>query len=281
MNDKQRNQAFNRAWAELLKQRASLITESREHLFALLSSALDDIMRVLVGQPTDYQQWYLPQIQQQIQAVLTGLEQQASPYLQTQLNTASVLGGSMLEQALKPAGIQIVGLAPLIDTTLLQNLKRFHIGRIKDITGIQERDIELALTKVVLGQYSPYDAMKDVEGIMNAPKSRIKKIVQTSIPSVFSNSSFQRLVQMSEYMTGLRKQWNKSGKREPREEHVKAHRQHVPVQEPFQIGQFKMMHPHDPTAPASEVIHCGCYLKPYFTHWEVKAPLRKLNQAVS
>lgn len=281
MNDQQRRQAFNRAWNALLKQRASNITESTEHLSKLLSAALDDIVLLLMGQPTDYQRWYLPQIQQQIEAVLTGLEQQASPYLHSQLNAASAAGGSMLDNALKPAGIQVVGLAPFMDTTLLENIKRFHVGRIKDITRTLASNIELTLTKVVLGQHSPYDAIKDIKGAMDAPMHRIKTIVLTSVSSVFSNASFQRLVQMSEYMPGLRKQWNKSGKRHPRLTHAAAHRQHVPVKAPFMIGTVKMMHPHDPKAPAGEVIRCGCYLRPYMANWEVKAPLRKSDQTVS
>jgi hypothetical protein len=49
--------------------------------------------------------------------------------------------------------------------------------------------------------------------------------------------------------------------------------------EPFVIwsknGPVKLMHPHDPKAPAGETINCGCVALPYMASWDVVTPGRK------
>ena len=46
-----------------------------------------------------------------------------------------------------------------------------------------------------------------------------------------------------------------------RPSHAEAHLQRVPIEEPFSVGESKLMHPGDPTGPADEVINCRCSLQ--------------------
>ncbi len=50
--------------------------------------------------------------------------------------------------------------------------------------------------------------------------------------------------------------------KEPRPTHVEADGQVVPIDEPFDIGGVKMIHPGDESAPADEVINCHCVAIP-------------------
>jgi hypothetical protein len=46
-----------------------------------------------------------------------------------------------------------------------------------------------------------------------------------------------------------------------RDSHAEAHDQCVPLAEPFNVGGVQMDSPHDPNAPAAEVVNCRCYVE--------------------
>jgi hypothetical protein len=83
----------------------------------------------------------------------------------------------------------------------------------------------------------------------------------------------QRLEQAAELVPGLQKQWRRSGKIHSRWQHDAMDGVVADVGQPFkvptkQLGGFvNMMHPHDPAAPAAEVINCGCLARPWRSTW--------------
>ena len=88
--------------------------------------------------------------------------------------------------------------------------------------------------------------------------------MHTSLGEAYALAEQQRLVQSAERIPDLQKQWLRSGKIFSRWNHDAADGQVVPVAKPFVLpahrgtGTVTMMHPHDPTAPAGEIINCGC-----------------------
>jgi hypothetical protein len=54
------------------------------------------------------------------------------------------------------------------------------------------------------------------------------------------------------------KRWLATEDARTRPDHVEADGQVVPFDQPFTVGGFQMMYPHDPTAPAKEVVNCRC-----------------------
>lgn len=54
------------------------------------------------------------------------------------------------------------------------------------------------------------------------------------------------------------KRWLATDDTHTRPDHREADGQLVPWSQPFIVGGFPMMHPHDPAAPAHEVINCRC-----------------------
>lgn len=280
MTDAQRQRAFQKAIAQQLREQGALVKQTRESLLAILTTISEQITVLLAAQPSDYQQWFLPQINAQIKTVLQGLQRQGETILDVALNDASAAGLAQLDNALRPAGVLLGGVAPAINMQLLTNIKAFHVNRIADITTRTASAIEIELSKVLIGAQSPYDATKAIQAIMgDAPRYRIKTIVNTSMSSVYNKSAADRYAQASEYLPGLKKQWHRSGKRDPRLSHYAAHLQAVPTNEPFNIGGVSMMQPHDLTAPAKETINCGCYMQPLMENWDVKLPAQKLTTA--
>lgn len=278
MNNSQRAAAFNKALTAQLKIRRDLSTQATDELIALLQKINEQITVTLSRQPGDYQRWFLPQIMSQIETILHSLQQQGTSALNLSLDKSAEAGLLQLDNALRPAGISIAGVTPVIDTTMLVNIKNFHVNRIKDITNKAAGAIELELSKVLVGAQTPFEAMQAVTDLMtDSPTYRIRAIVRTSMASVYDKSAQDRYEQASDVLPGLKKRWYQSGKRHPRLTHVLAHHQTVAIDEQFVIGQVKMMHPHDPKAPPAEVISCGCHMRPYMENWETKQPAQTLT----
>jgi hypothetical protein len=59
--------------------------------------------------------------------------------------------------------------------------------------------------------------------------------------------------------------------RNSRATHIEAHGQRRPMNEPFQVGAWDMMHPGDPSAGAEELVNCECTFLPVLEGVEVVA----------
>jgi hypothetical protein len=57
--------------------------------------------------------------------------------------------------------------------------------------------------------------------------------------------------------------------------HLNLHGHTVPVKDKFLLGNIAMLYPRDPTAPASEVINCGCTHVGYLPEWGTKKSFTK------
>ena len=101
--------------------------------------------------------------------------------------------------------------------------------------------------------------------------------MRTEVSRAFALASEQRLTQAAAKVPGLQKQWRRSGKIHSRWTHDLMDGQVVDAGKTFKVpsmeGGFDMMlHPHDPTAPADQIINCGCVALPYRASWAVATP---------
>lgn len=110
---------------------------------------------------------------------------------------------------------------------------------------------------------------------------RATTIVRTEVSRAFAVAADARLAQAAEKVPGLQKQWRRSGKIHSRWTHDLMDGQVVDAGKPFRVpsleGGFDLMqYPHDPAAPAGQVINCGCVALPYRAQWannsRVRAP---------
>jgi len=252
-------EAFNAA----LGGRTRLINGTLAELRALLQKADADILAVLAALPSDYQAWYLPQLQGEVRRVLELIAGDVAAAVDAGQVAAWRQGSAMVDGVLAASAVSVV--MPQLDTRQLSAMRQFLTEKIKDVTLDAANLINSELGLVTIGVKTPFDAIKAVsEALGEKTLRRGTTIVATELNRAFAAANQLRMEQSAQYVPGLQKRWLRSGKREPRPEHVAIHGQTQPVEKPFVLegGAVKMMYPGDPRAPARHTINCGCAAVP-------------------
>lgn len=268
MTGAEKSKAFNKARREAIKGRTAILRDTRAEILRLLKLAQADITAVLAAKPSDYQRWMLPQISKEISRVMAEFGDTGAAALSTASGRAWQAGQDLIDAPLAAAGIRIAGIAPRLDTGHLMAMRAFMADRIKDVGTSAANKINSELGLVVIGAQAPGDAIGRVAEILrDTSRARATTIVRTELGRVFSVASQARLESAAAVVPGMRKKWLKSGRLHPRLGHAVAHGQTVAAALPFEIiaktGEIiRMMHPHDPEAPAAETINCGCISVP-------------------
>lgn len=154
-------------------------------------------------------------------------------------------------------------------------MKDFAEHIIKGLYGDGWLKIKSELTLGVLGGKTPQEVSKvigqnlDEPSIFTSLDARAEAITKTEMGRVFSAATQARMEEAAGHVEGLEKQWLHAGHpRAARPLHLALNGLHVPVDEPFLVGNVAMMYPRDPAAPLSEVINCGCDHVPYHERWQ-------------
>jgi hypothetical protein len=278
-------QAFEAAQKQRLRERAVLILSTDQAVIAELQGVRAQIVHILSGQPADWQLWQLSKLLQQIDALLGGATGRAAAALDGGLRTAWQQGEAFIDKPLAAGGLNVQlylptagigvdlagGAAPAIASpmlnadTVLTSLRQFAALRLKDVGAEAARNIGRELSLVTIGAKTPFDAIKEVQQLLESHSpARAAMIVRTEVARAFAMSSHQRLLEASKVVPGgLQKMWRRSGKVHSRWNHDAIDGQTVDADKPFLVptlneGTIEMMYPHDPTAPAGEVVNCGC-----------------------
>lgn len=280
MTDAERAKAFRQAQKEILKERTTLLRDTRAEVVLHLEDALAEIQIVLARAPADYQHWDVKNLQKEINLVLATYGERSAAVLSAASVKAWEIGVATVDKPLTAAGIGITANLSAIDTRQLMAMRAFMTDRIKDVGVAGARQINTELGLVMIGAQTPSDAITRVSDILGDPsRVRATTIVRTGLGSAYSVASQERLMQAGEKVPGLKKRWRRSGKIHSRLSHDAADGQIADKDKPFVIygknGPVEMMHPHDPTAPASETINCGCVALPFMEAWNVATPGKK------
>lgn len=91
-------------------------------------------------------------------------------------------------------------------------------------------------------------------------KGRARTVARTEVVGAYNGGLHDAFAMIVENDPGTEwvKRWLATEDQRTRPDHVEADGQTVPFGQPFIVGGFQMMHPHDPDAPAKEVINCRC-----------------------
>jgi len=85
-------------------------------------------------------------------------------------------------------------------------------------------------------------------------KTQSMRIAVTETGIAFESGRNEAMVQ-----AGVQwKEWVTSGDERVRDTHIKLDSKRVPIDEPFNVGGYQMMHPCDPNGPPQEIINCRC-----------------------
>lgn len=278
MTDAERKQAFLKARAAELKLRAALLATTRDDVIKLLKQALEQVKALLAEFPTEYETYRLPLLQQQIEQVLTTFGNSSAEILAQGATKAWAGGQSLVTAPIEAAGIRVAAGLPALDTRMLMAMRSFMTDRIKDIGRAATAKINAQLGMVLIGAQSPGDTVGSITMILGEEsRDRAITITRTELGRVHAVAAQQRMEQAAKRVPGLGKQWRRSGKLHSRANHDAVDGQVQPVLNPFQLATkngepLLMMHPHDPTAPAGEVINCGCIAIPHMRNWKMLNP---------
>lgn len=270
-------QAFEAAQRDRLRERAQLLLATDQAAIAELAGARDQILGILAGQPADWQVWQLQQLLGQINAVLEGATGRSLTVVDKALRGAWQQGEDFIDKPLAAGGLNVELQLSALNVDVLTQLRQFAALRLKDVGAEAARKIGGQLSLVTIGARTPFQAIQAVQKQLgNDTPQRATTIVRTEVGRAFAIASHRRLQQARELVPDLRKKWRRSGKVHSRWNHDAADGQVRDVDEAFvlpsETGPVKLMFPHDPTAPAAEVINCGCLALPFRSTWKVATP---------
>lgn len=91
-------------------------------------------------------------------------------------------------------------------------------------------------------------------------KDRARTVARTEVVGAYNGGLHDAFAMLAaaDPDTEYVKRWLATEDSRTRPDHVEADGQTVPWGQPFIVGGFAMQHPHDPTAPAKEVVNCRC-----------------------
>lgn len=276
--ERARRKAFEAALVERLQERGRLLLSADQAVVRLLVAARADVVQILAGQPADWQQLQLARVLDQISTTLDGATGRAGAVVDGALRDAWQQGEDLVDKPLAVIGHQVELVLPLLDTRVLQAMRTFTAGRFKDVGAVATTKINRALSQVLLGIQTPFQAIQAVQQILGAETpARATGIVRTEVSRAFGLATDQRLVQAAPLVPGLGKQWRRSGKIHSRWHHDIIDGQVVEVGKPFRVpnpggGIDLMQHPHDPRAPIEQIVNCGCLAIPWMSSWAVSTP---------
>jgi hypothetical protein len=269
--------AFLAAQRQNLRARAALLAATDVAVRKRLQDAALAIAGMLAQQPPDWRQWQLGAIEPQLKQLIDALNGDLQTAAEEALDAQWSLGIAAVDAPLSSAGINVSWRLPLIDTSVLAALKSFTAGRIKDLSAAATGRIDRAIGLTVLGAQTHTEAVRAARAELGdktaATQRRARTIVHTSLREAYALAQQQRLEQSAELVPGLKKQWrHRPGESESRLNHLAIDGQLVDVDKPFVLftkdgATLKMMHPHDPKAPAGEIINCHCIHTGWRTSW--------------
>ncbi len=270
MAEDKRTRRFRAERTDQLKRRPAIISDTQAEIFRLLGIADETIRARIANAPTDWETFFLPQLQSQVQAAMNVFSDRAGSATTSAAGTAWQAGVEMLDQPIAAGGVQIAPYLPALNTGTLVALQAFQTSLIKDIGTTVANRINQELGLVAIGSQSQTDAItKIADHLQTGGRVRATTILRTELGRVYSTATQRRMMQASERLPGLQKEWRRSGKVHSRPRHDATNGQRVPVNEKFRIAfsGARLMYPRDPNASAGETINCGCESLPWMASW--------------
>ena len=109
------------------------------------------------------------------------------------------------------------------------------------------------------------DVTKQIEELFDGTdiekwKTRARTVARTEVVGAYNGGLYDSfaMIVAADPDTKWVKRWLATEDKRTRPDHVTADGQVVPWSQPFTVGGFPMMYPHDPQGPPQEVINCRC-----------------------
>src|SRR5260221_2808180 len=222
MTESERQKAFDREQRRLLRAQIDLLRRTQATVEGLMQEAIARVNAILAGQPSDYQQWQLPQVKAEINRALEMFRAQADSSITAAADQAWDGGRALVDGPLGAAGMHVSGVAPLLTQLQLSALKSFMTDRIRDVSAEAINRINSQLGLVSIGAQTPFQATKAVAATLgDRSLQRATTIVRTELGRAFSVATQARMDEASKSV-GMDKVWRRSGKPHQRIGHAIA-----------------------------------------------------------
>lgn len=166
--------------------------------------------------------------------------------------------------------IQIARLGPTTDQ--LRILAQFRADLIQGATDELRKRVRNEVAAVAVGARSFTDAASAIgrnltdRNHFSTVMHRARAITVTELGRAQSLATQATQERAAEDVTNLRKRWLNAHLPGARATHLAAEARYaeggpvgpIPVNEPYAVGGFDAMYPHDPSLPARESVHCHC-----------------------
>ncbi len=246
----------------ILKEKDRAIKTGAQAMLGILESLRSQVIKEIGGAAiTEWDAYHLAQMKDSISGQIENFKAKAKAEAGGLLEESWGKGKNLVDIPLGNAGIYM---GFHLSTSVLDALKDFAFYKIDGISNSAWDRIRGELSLGVLGGKTPQEVASTIGKNLKDPSiftsiaHRAEVITQAEMGRVFSTAAELRMEQAAEHVDGLEKQWRHAGHpKVPRSSHVAADGDHVPVDEPFDIGGVKMMYPRDPAAPIEETINCG------------------------
>ena len=271
MAEDDRTTRFRAERRNQVARRAAIIRDTQAEIFRLLDLAEQQIKTRIANAPTDWETFFLPQLQSQIRAAMSTFASEAGPATAGSASTAWQAGIHLVDKPIAAGGIQIAAYLPAIDTRQLVAMQAFQTSLMSDIGTTLANRINAELGLVAIGSQLQSQAITQIEGhLKTGGRSRATTILRTELGRVYATATQERMSQATKRLPGLQKEWRRSGKVHSRPAHNAMNGQRVGVNERFVIpfSGVHLRYPRDPNAPAAETINCGCESLPWMASWE-------------
>ena len=270
MTPSERTAAFNKARTAQLKELLKNKQGLWDSLLRLLELAEENTQTILQGQPTDWQQWHYGKLQGQINQVMLELGERSAAQITAFSKTTWVAGINLIDVPLKAGGVTVNAMTQLLQHRQLVAIDSFMVDRIKNVLSGKADFIRSQLGLVMMGAQDANTAKKAIaESLGDKKMWRAKTIVNTELSRLYNVAGQMRMTEIGDAVPGMEKEWRMGKRKEHRANHLAVRNTRVAASKPFTVGGIKMMHPHDPKAPAKETVNCSCFTVPAMAHWKV------------
>jgi hypothetical protein len=246
----------------IIREKDLAVKSGTQSMLALLEElqqqVLDELGRAALGSWDAYQ---LKQVSNSIESQIADFKTKVKAEADGLLKDSWGKGQALVDIPLAEVGIYT---GWHLSTSVLDTLKDFAFHRIDNLSNDAWLRIRGELNLGILGGKTPQEVAAAIgqnltdPSIFSSIADRAEVITKTEMGRVFSEATQLRMEQAAQNVDGLEKQWIHAGHpKKARPMHLAANGQHVPVNEPFNIGGVQMMFPRAPGAPLDEVINCG------------------------
>lgn len=268
-----KQRAYAKALDDIVKRYNQLDHETIKRMVGLLQDLRKDIAGELLN-AGGFDAFRLTQLQQNIGSLIDDFNLQLTQNVNQAFEQTIQLGAASVVEPLQAAGISGVFYAP---TAAQVNIALdFSAELIQNISEPMRASINTQLRLATLRGDSPFNVMKEMTNILgvkardgiwgtrNRPEivkgvaARAEAIVRTENTRMLNMATHSQQLATAQQIPELRKEWLATGAPNTRQTHLNAHGQQQPIDQPYQVGNDKLMYPGDPAGSAEETINCRC-----------------------